>query len=199
MKNNCHFSEVVASCLTSFTAQCWQWDSFPHFGSLVAVEEKEHTIIGLVHALQTGSLDPVRYPFTYQKTYEQLQAEQPQIFEFLKTTFSSIPIAYSVNGKIYHILPSQPVKIHAFVGFASKDIVQKMLYNHHYLHLLFGLQSQLFNLDELLLAFIQHQQQIKLFATQEYLREFLQTYALLVGNDYRRIKLFAGRLQALVL
>src|SRR5262245_17591697 len=81
------FAEVIQSSLESFTAQCWDWNYFPHFGSLVQTESPTHIIFGTVIQVHTGSMDEARSPFPYQKTEDQLRVEQPQIFEFLKTTF----------------------------------------------------------------------------------------------------------------
>jgi len=68
MKHTNHFAEVIESSIAGFLAQSWQWDNFPTFGSLVIIKEKRRTLFGIVHQVQTGSMDPMRYPFTYQKT-----------------------------------------------------------------------------------------------------------------------------------
>ena len=84
------FAEVIEGSLDFFCAQCWVWDAFPRFGSLVQAKSNEFVILGCVVTIRTGSMDPMRYPFPYQKTEKELRAEQPQIFEFLKTTFQGI-------------------------------------------------------------------------------------------------------------
>ena len=83
---NAPFAEVVESSREQFTAQCWTYKAMPPYGSLVEVREKEETTLGLVTGIETGSLDPLRTPVTYQKTEEELQQQQPQIFAFLKTS-----------------------------------------------------------------------------------------------------------------
>src|SRR6478609_5317855 len=98
--NNNAFAEVIESSLQGFTAQCWQWDNSPTFGSMVTIAGKKRTLFGLVHQMHTGSTDPVRYPFAYQKTEEELLREQPQIFAFLKTSFMCLIIGYQEGGKI---------------------------------------------------------------------------------------------------
>ncbi len=95
------FAEVIESSLHGWLAQSWQWDTFPSFGSIVTIQGKKRTHFGIVHQIQTGSMDPVRYPFPYQKTEEELLKEQPQIFEFLKTTFSCLIIGYQEKGSIH--------------------------------------------------------------------------------------------------
>src|SRR5579862_8462004 len=59
------FAEVIEGSLTGWLAQSWSWDIFPSFGSLVTVESRKRTIFGIVHQVQTGSMDPLRYPFPY--------------------------------------------------------------------------------------------------------------------------------------
>lgn len=195
--NNNAFAEVIESSLTGFLAQSWQWDQFPRFGSLVTVKTTSRTVIGIVHQIQTGSMDPMRYPFPYQKTEEELLHEQPQIFEFLKTTFSCLTVAYYEQGTMHYMLAPEPVKIHAFVSPASEEISKQFFYNNHYLHVLFGLSHQIFNLDELLLALIRHQASLGTIPTTR-ITHFMETFSLLTGNDYRRLKLFLQRVEPLL-
>ena len=93
------FSEVIDSSLHGFTAQSWQWDDFPAFGQLVTVQSGTRTLFGIVYQVHTGSMDPVRYPFPYQKTEAELLAEQPQIFEFLKTAADEPTSPAETNNK----------------------------------------------------------------------------------------------------
>ncbi len=190
------FAEVVESSLQQFVAQCWQWDFFPAFGSLVTVENGLRTIIGVVHQTQTGSMDPTRYPFPYQKTEEELLREQPQIFEFLRTTFSCLTIGYKEKGVIQYALAPQPSKIHAFIASADKDLIQQFYSSDLYLHVLFGMSNSVFNLDELLLAMLRSIKQHGLL-TEKKMANFIEAFSLHTGNDYRRLKLFLQRLEGM--
>jgi len=194
MKNNKPFAEVIESSLTCWVAQSWQWNTFPSFGSLLSVQAKQRTLFGLVCHIQTGSMDPSRSPFPYQKTEEELMAEQPQIFEFLKTSFNCIIIGYQEHGKIYYLLPPQPAQIHSFVQEASADQGAALLANEGYLHLLFSSCQQLYNPDELLLALLRYQSANNLL-TPDQLKNIIQKFSLLIGNDYRRLKLLASRIE----
>ena len=193
---NKQFAEVIESSLVGWLAQSWQWDSFPAFGSLVIIENNKRLIFGIVHQIKTGSMDPMRYPFAYQKTEEELLREQPQIFEFLKTTFSCLTLGYKQNNKILYQLAPEPPKIHSFVGSAPIELIQEFFTDEHYLHILFGLSNQLFNLDELLLALLKNLNDQKLLTTSN-TKSFVQNLSLLIGNDYRRLKLFLQRAQPL--
>jgi hypothetical protein len=193
-KNNNAFAEIIESSLQGWVAQSWQWDNFPPFGSLVSVQQGARTCIGLVHQVKTGSIDPVRAPFAYQKTEQELLQEQPQIFEFLKTTFSCLSLGYLENGMLFYTLAPEPTKIHAFVTPASAQLSTQFYESPDYLHLLFGFAHQVENIDELLLALLKNKVQLQLL-TATHLEGFMATYALLTGNDYRRIKLFLQRVQ----
>jgi len=190
-KHRC-FAEVVESSLIGWTAQSWQWDSFPAFGSLVTINTKKRTLFGIVHAISTGSMEPGRYPFTYQKTEEELLAEQPQIFEFLKTTFSCLTIGFEEHQTIAYQLAPEPPKIHAFVGPLETKNYKQFFASNNYLHLIFA-ATDINNTDELLLALLRNLQVNKLL-NQEKLFEFMETFSLLSGNDYRRLKLLLHRI-----
>lgn len=197
MKDNNPFAEVIESSLHGWLAQSWQWNTFPSFGSLVIVETKMRILFGIVHQIQTGSMDPIRYPFPYQKTEEELLEEQPQIFEFLKTTFSCLTIGYQEKSRLFYLLAPEPPQIHSFVGPASQEQSCHFFSNNHYLHLLFSLAHQVFNLDELLLAILYYQETHKLLTTTK-ITTFIDTFSLLTGNDYRRLKLFLQRAEQIV-
>lgn len=194
MKQEKYFAEVIESSLTSWLAQSWAWDKFPTFGSFVAIEGKKRTIYGIVHQVQTGSMDPVRYPFPYQKTEEELLKEQPQIFEFLKTTFSCIAIGYQEKKSISYLIAPEPPKIHSFIAHPDPHDSKIFFANTRYLHLLFTHSAQIFNMDELVLALLKQHRELNILS-REKINVFMQTYSLLIGNDYRRIKLFLQRVE----
>lgn len=190
-KNNKPFSEVIESSLRRWLVQSWEWNQVPAFGSLVTIQDGPLTIFGIVYDIQTGSMDPVRYPFPYKKTHEELLREQPQIFEFLKTTFSCLTVGYQDKGKIVYQLAPEPPKIHSFIALASDETCKEFFYRNNFLHLLFN-ASEITHIDELLLAILKQYGKLNI-ATDEKIHEFINTYSLLTGNDYRRMKLFLQR------
>ena len=192
------FAEIIESSLDSFLAQSWEWDRFPNFSSLLKVEHSDYTVLGTVTHIQTGSMDPMRYPFPYQKTEAELKEEHPQIFEFLKTTFRVHVLGYiNHNDSLLYMLPPKPCKIHSFVSNCTKIETERFFSNTDFLHLLFAFQQNINNLDELLLAILRQLEEHKLL-TREKLHEFSNTFSLLTGNDYRRLKLFLSRAQNIV-
>lgn len=191
------FAEIIQSNLQTFMGQCWQWNQAPAFGSLVTIESKNRIIFGLVYQIETGSMEPGRYPFPYQKTHEELLAEQPQIFEFLKTTFSCVSLGYVQKERVYYLMPPEPPFIHSFIAPASPEQSKLFFSQNKYLNLLFGAGNLVPNLDELLLALL-NAQNAQNTLKNERLSDFMHNYALLTGNDYRRLKLFLGRLEGIL-
>ena len=191
------FAEVIESSLQHFLAQSWQWDACAPFGSLVGVKAGNRTLCGIVYQVSTGSMEPNRYPFAYQKTEEELRAEQPHIFSFLKTTFSCLLVGYHEKGKMHYTIAPEPPKIHAFVAPLAADLQKEFFFRQGYLHLLFQQAAQLMNVDEILLALIKQQQQLKILNKQN-LHAFIEQFSLLSGNDYRRLKCFLQRVQSVI-
>jgi len=192
MKNNKPFAEIIESSLDSFLAQCWQWDNFPKFGSLVQVENDELTILGCVVAIQTGSMDPMRYPFPHQKTLDELKIEQPQIFEFLKTTFTVKVLGYKESATTY-TLPPYPGKIHSFVEVCPPKLAHEFFSKPDFLYLIFSATNPIENFDDLLLAILKQLSSAKQLSNNLF-DDFSQTLSLLTGNDYRRMKLLLKRI-----
>ena len=191
-----YVAEIVESSLYSWTAQCWRWDHVPEFGSLVYIPNKKRTIYGLVYGITTGSLDSNRYPFTYQKTEEELMVEQPQIFEFLKTHISCVTLGFEEHEKMMYQIPPEPPKIHAFVGPTQPQTLKVFFAHPDFLHLLFQSPATQ-QLDELLLGLLRQLKKHNLL-TSEKVTSYLETITLLIGNDYRRLSILMQRIESLL-
>jgi hypothetical protein len=192
-------AEIIQSNLQSFAAQCWKWNDFPRFGTLVQSQNGNILIVGCITQVDTGSSDPMHMPFPYQKTEAELLAEQPQIFEFLRTIFTVQILGYYdiEQNKFFHILPPSPCKIHSFVKECDYDLNLMLFQEPYYLNILFANSNQISNLDELLLAML-HELSRKKALTKQILEEFCQSFSLLTRNDYCRLKMFLGRIEKLV-
>lgn len=197
MNNKEPFAEIIESSLRLWRAQTWNWDIIPNFGSLISIETEQAILFGLVYDIQIGPSDPARTVIAYKKTQAELRKEQPQVFEFLQTTFSCLPLGYMQQNRIYYQLAPEPPKIHAFILKTQCEELIKFFSNEYYLHLLFCFSSQLLSLDELLLALLKHLSDNKAL-TEESLTRFIETFSLLTANDYRRLKLFLQRAQPII-
>jgi hypothetical protein len=192
-----HFGEVLESSLYTWLGQSWQWDYFPPFGSMVTITSNNRILFGIVYQMQTSSIDPTRYPVAYQKTEQELLQEQPQIFEFLHTTFSCLSVGYLENSQLYYQIAPEPPKIHSFIKHASPEDIKHFFSDIRFLHLLFSHANQVLNLDELLLALLKQLLEQNIL-TSAYCAHFIATFSLLAGNDYRRLRFFLQRVQPLV-
>lgn len=192
------FAEVIQSSLQQWKSQSWKWHTRPDFASLMVIENKTHTTFGLVYNIETGSGQTDRTPFPYQKTEEELLKEQPHIFELLQTHFMCLTVGYKEPEKqlIYQYTPHPP-KIHDFVRHATHEEYELFFADNRYLAMLFASANESFNLDELLLALLRVRMQQNLL-TKEQLRAFIESFSLLTGNDYRRLKLFVHRVQPII-
>lgn len=190
-----YVGEIVESSLYIWTAQCWKWNHIPEFGSLVGVHNKKRTVYGLVYGITTGSLDANRYPFTYQKTEEELMTEQPQIFEFLKTHINCITLGFEEHEKVLYQIPPEPPKIHAFVGPVQPQTLKVFFAQADFLHLLFQ-SPEVAQTDELILGLLRYLKKHDLLSNDK-VTHYLDTITLLIGNDYRRLSILMQRIETL--
>ena len=193
------FAEIMESSLQSFTGQCWEWDVIPAFGSLVGTTVGAQTLIGVVTSIETKTDDPVRYPFAYKKTEEELRRDHPHIFEFLKTTFSVTIMGYheGTTDTIYYVTPPKPAPIHGFIAHPSPPLIHAFFARPDYLYVLCASKPESYNLDELLLCVLHnlHRRQLLDNTTLE---AHMHTFAGLMRTDYQRTKLFLYRLQQIL-
>jgi hypothetical protein len=196
INNKTYFAEILESNISSWRAQSWEWDKIPEFGSLVTATSNDRIIFGIIYDITTGPIDSIRQPVTYKKTEEELLAEQPQIFEFLATSFACIAIGYTENEKMFYNIPPQPPKMHTFVDYATNKEYEQCFAHQHFLHILFNSNIP-FNIQELLLAIIKHQLHRKTL-TKNSLNQFIESFFLLNKNNYLQTKMFLSRLQQLL-
>lgn len=179
--------------LSQWTTQAWQWDVYPEFGAVVCTENGATQIFGVVYHIKTGSDDPVRQTFAYQKSEVELRQEQPQIFEFLKTDFSAIPLCYLLDQRFVYALPPRPPQNHAFVRLATASELSALLASSGAVHAIFSQYSKIDHFEELLLAFLRYLEQFSL-VSRALLMQISEQLSLATTNDYRRLKMFMDRL-----
>ena len=187
------FAEIIESSLIEWTGQSWQWDQFPAFGSVVTLPQGSKTLVGVIHKIKTGSIDPTRYPIAYKKTERELKEQMPHIFEFLTTNFFCIALGYIENNKACYATVPKPPKIHSFIWPASATQLSIFFYSPEYLHTLFASQSHIENIDELLVSLLIYQKNLY-GKYQEHLSKAVKTYSLLTNNDYKRTRILLQRI-----
>lgn len=190
MINSSPFSEVIQSSLQTFTAQCWQWNNMPEFGALVTVHQENRTLFGIVYDVQTGSMDPSRVVQAYQKTEQELRLQQPQIFAFLRTTFSCIVVGYKEQESITYQLAPKPAMIHAFVHLANLIEQQQFFSSADYLYRLCN-ATYIPHLDELLLVLLKQHYGKNIVPMD--MQKVFEVLSSCWQHDYHRLKIFTRR------
>lgn len=191
------FAEVISSTLTTWTCQCWRWDVMPSFGSLVAAETDQGIYIGLVGALQTGASDTSRTPVTYQKSPEQLQAEHPEIFSFLATTFTVIHLAVIKSGAIQYEWPAYPIHIHRFIRKASSEELSLFFSTDEYLTPLCQHELIITSHDELFLSLLRFQKEYAILSHAQIV-QLLKKYTFLKGSSHHHLRALTQRVENLI-
>ena len=184
--------EVVYSTISQWTTRAWQWDCYPEFGSVVRLQSDHTTIFGVVYYIKTGSEDPTRQAFAFGQDQKTLKQNQPQVFAFLSTDFSAVPLAYQQQSRLVYAMPPRPPQIHAFVRLASVDELAVLLAGHGCVHALFSQYSKIEYFEELLLAFLRYLEQNNL-VSKKLLMQISEQLSLATANDYRRLKMFMDR------
>ena len=182
------FAEVVASSLAAYSAQTWRWDDFPSLGALVKIQEQDQVVFGLVINSETGSADPSRSAYAYQKTEAELRREQPHIFEFLKTTFVVLPIGYKRSSDVFvsHATPRTPAKIHSFVLLCNTEDYATFFSGAEFLQILLPAQTIIPH-EQIILALCKELSSRQLL-TESFIDSLAESYNLVGGGDYKKLK-----------
>src|SRR3990167_4347653 len=186
---NLYLGEVIHSTISQWTTQAWQYDCYPEYGSIICLQSDQIQIFGVVYYIKTGSDDPVRQVFAFQKSQAELQQEQPQIFACLKTTFSAAPLLYLQDQHLIYAMPPRPPKLHSFVRLATQVELVDLLANFGCVQVLFSQYTKIEYFEELLLAFLRYLEQHYL-VSRSLLIQISEQLSLVTANDYRRLKMF---------
>lgn len=192
LDKNFYLGEVVYGAVSQWTCQAWNWDKYPEFGTVICVEDETRPIFGVIYHIKTGSEDQGRQAFAYQKTQIELQQEQPQIFEFLKTDFSAVPLCYQDHNQLIYAMPVRPPKLHAFVRLATSFELAEILSHFSAMHVLFSQYHKIEYFEELLLALLRYLERFDLIS-RNLLMQISEQLSLATTNDYRRLKMFMDR------
>ncbi len=150
--------EVIGSSNTEFIAQSHLLYESPPFGAFVRVDARDEVVYGVVFAAYTHSLEPNRLAVAYHRSELELRAEQPQIFELLKTKFEAAIVGYKGKEVVESRLPPKPPRIHAFVYELTPVEVKRVTADLGFLRLLLaGAKApNRAPLDELVAAALRH-------------------------------------------
>jgi hypothetical protein len=169
----------------------------PSYGALVVIEDGPLVLYSVVSACVTQADSAVYAVRAYQKTEEELRSDQPHVFALLHTIVTGLIVGFTTtqDSEMQYRSTAVPARLHAFVRLATDHEWALFAHNTRCLAMLFNQAAQV-NLDELLLAFMCELKR-HVSVPEGYLIELLHAYTLWTGNDYRRMRVFAQRLEQL--
>jgi hypothetical protein len=196
MKSKSHYcAEVIESSLQHLSAECWPDHEVPSCGSLIVTDDQDVCRYAFVYASHMNADETLRSVRAYQKTQEELRAQQPHIFAFLKTTVSALIVGEDKGDRIQHMHASRPIALHTFVRLADQQEYHRFFMTSHYIALIFGQAHVVGAVEELLLHIIVAMKQQGVPSSAH--EDLIDAYVMLSGADYRRMKLFLYRVQQL--
>lgn len=190
-----YFAEVVEANIFSWKAVCWRWNDLPDYGSIVVIEQDNCSYFGLVSSVETGSRDSFRVPFAYQKSFEELAKEQPQIFQLLQSSFLLVPLGYKTNKGVFHILPAKLPLIHSFVRRVDVGELKEFVQEFGFLDLVFNSDAKY--IDELVVCLVRFFSESGIL-NQNILTKFFEKLSAFSGSDYRKFNLIAQRTEKII-
>ena len=192
--------EIIESSTAEFAAQCYELYQSPPLGSLVKASlspEGSTILYGLVYQSTTTSLDPGRRPIARGKdetNEEAIYKASPQLEKLLRTEFKVLVSGHSSDKKLHHYLPPNPARIHSFVHDCSPEEIREFGRSFDFLNLL--LNAHLPIPPEELAAAALRQISTVFPDPNAYLVAAGKELALLLNNDFNRLKAVLGRIKA---
>jgi hypothetical protein len=107
--------EVIEASTASFTAQAYQTNEAPPFGSFVWVEDGTRRIVGAVCHAVTGPLDAGRRLVARGHdglTRDEIFREHPELPLLLRTVFTVRVLGSVEDGVVLHRVPPRPAPLH---------------------------------------------------------------------------------------
>jgi hypothetical protein len=150
--------EIVAVSTTTFTAQSYELNQSPAFGSLLRVPSaREMTYYALCYGSETGSIEPGRHAVAWgrgEDDEEDIYRRQPQLGQVLRTTFDALLVGYASGERTVQRVPAMPPHLHALVYEAGSE--ETAAFNGDLAYLRFVLRTPLPNADDFIAAAIMH-------------------------------------------
>jgi len=183
-------AEVLESSTREIMAECRHQFSPPTFGSLIKIESN-HTILAIVFDVFTYCIEPNRRATAYGLSIEELEEEQPQIFELIKTGFQATVVGFYEDGIYHQFSPPYPPSIHSFVYLCDEEELCKFSEDKDFLRNIFATSKG--QSDELIISFIRKAWEAN-GKEQAFLIDFGKELSILLKDDYDRLKSIMKRI-----
>src|SRR5579883_886370 len=119
--------EIIATETTAVTAQSYELNQAPAFGSLLRIPVPgDTTYYALCYGSATGSIEPGRHAVAwgrFEDDEDDIYRRQPQLGQVLRTTFDALLVGYEGATGIVQRVPAMPPRLHALVYAATPDEV----------------------------------------------------------------------------
>ena len=185
-----YIAEVLESSTREIMAECSPESLPPIFGSLVKIKG-EPAILALVFNIFTYCIEPNRRPTAYGLSIEELQEEQPQIFELLKTGFQATIVGFCEEGVYHQFSPPRPPTLHSFVHICNEEEIRKFTEDKDFLRNIISTNKA--QADELIISFIR-QAWAACGKDQIFLVDLGKELSILLKDDYDRLKSIMRRI-----
>lgn len=157
--------EIVAVSTVEFTAQSYDLNDAPAYGSLVCTGKPMADPSSLTprhfaicYRVQTSSIEAGRHAVAWGRDEEddaEIYRRQPQLSQVLQTTWDCLLVGYlAPGGVIAQRIPAAPPRMHSFVYEATPGEVSRFHQDLGYLR--FILRSTVPGVEDLVAACIRH-------------------------------------------
>jgi hypothetical protein len=186
--------EVIETCTTGFTAQCYELYNSPALGGLVKTRgnsgEEKYDIYGVVHNVATMGLEPGRKPIARGKDEADEDAvyqSSPQLFKLLKSDFEVLIIGFKKEDRVFQYLPPKPPHIHNFVYLCTPEEIRDFGNSFNFLNIL--LKSRLeIPVEEFVGSVLRQMAQVQGDQKHSFLVSAGKELAALLSADYGQLK-----------
>jgi len=187
---NDYVGEILESSTREIMAECKLDTQPPPLGTLIKINTKP-MILGIVYNVFTYCIEAGRRPTAYGLTAEELQEEQPQIFELLKTGFQAVIVGFYEDDTYYQFSPPLPPPLHSFAYICGEDEIRIFTEEKDFIRVL--LTTNKGQSDEIIISFIR-QAWIAHKKDQNVLIDFGKELSILLKDDYDRLKSIMKRI-----
>lgn len=153
----------------------------------------EGALFAVVYSASTGSGDLGRKPVAYELDEEQLQREQPQIFDLLSTEFAAMHIGWTSGGRVRIGIPPRPPRLHAPILPCTEAEVCALTAAPELLRFLLR-SAATAHTDELMVSVLRTAYECR-GADYRYLVTMGKQIALLLGEEPERLSAILHRLE----
>jgi hypothetical protein len=183
--------EVIESCTTDFTAQCYELYQSPALGKLVKAHwEPQADLFGVVCRAATAGIDTGRRPIARGKDEadeEEIFRSSPQLLKLLRSEFQVAVIGFKKGEAICQYLPPQPARLHSFVHLCNNEEVLAFSRSFDFLNILLKSRLEL-PVEEMVGAALRQMSLVYGAQKHAFLVSAGKELASLLSRDYSQLK-----------